>query len=426
MSAGTWLKKAFDAVLDRALTPLITTVLSAAVIVGLRDKLHLPVPLWAGVVALALGGVLGYGVSHWRTRRRPTHPTDTLRIFPRRSDWSFGYTDQRAYRANTPTSVGLHFHFEVTNITNVPVRLIEAQLSVGRLQGRVNGWVLTRETEGRLYSSQHYIEPGHTTEASADFQITPPPRATKRGRALVATVLFRDQWGNKCTVRKVGFKPPRPQPAEVGEPVGERLHTIVDPIEKAIASILKAEIQRYRDAGSRSHGHLGSIKSSQRGKEVAGIGADWRQVDSTDNQSLVFTDDLPVIMSDNLDSLVALYGRLPTNEDRKRYIDALLRRADRESEYAEVGYLIALASFRVGQLDRFLPVAKERLQGDNAFGFGEVLRILDALLRFEHPAFSSQQLDAIEQFTEGLPTSETSRIRERVFAIRAHRAKAGD
>jgi hypothetical protein len=426
MSASDWRKRVFDIVFDKALAPLVALLISGALLVGLREKLKLPVPLWVVVVALAIGGLLGYGVSHWRNRRKPSHPTDTIRVFPRRSDWSFGYRDQKAFRDGQPTSALLHLRCEVTNITDVPVRLLDAKISFGRLRERVDSWVLTRAADGAIFGSRHYVEPGHTTEVSAEFVLTPPPKDAKEGHAIRATVLLRDQWGNSCKVKNVTFTAPARPPIGVAERVGEQLHAIQDPIEKDVAAVLKAEIDRYREAGARSQGLLGSVKSFQAsGGVTAGIGSEWRRVGTADQQSLVHDIPPPAISSDNADALVALHGRLGTDAERQRFMAALMRRVDRNTEYAEVGYLIALAAFRIGQLNTVLVAAKDHLRGDDAFGFSEVLRMVDALLRLEHSTFSPELLDDVERFAEKLPLDEVMRLRERIFAIRAYRVRKG-
>lgn len=427
MSVGSWLKKGLDVVFDKALGPALGFVLSSALFVGLRQKLFEQVPVWVVIGGLAVGVLVGYGLSHWRNRKKPTHPTDTIRVFPRRSEWSFGYKDQSAFRAGKPTSALVHFRFEVTNITQVPVRLVDAHLTLGFLRTRFNGSVYTRAADGNMFSTSHYIEPQDTTEASADFALTPPPRPTCRGRDLVATVTIRDQWNNAHKVRRAAFAAPVPRAKEVSERPTEQLHAIHDPIEKGIAAILKAEIARYRDAGARSRGLLGSVKSKgQDGRrETPGLGTEWRRVDAADQQSLVHGIPAPAITSDNAEALVVLHGRQESDANRERYMDALLRRLDRRTEYADVGYLIALAGFRIGQLDKVLTAAKARLRGDDAFGFNDVIRLVDALLRLEHAAFPENLLDAVEQFLEDLPKDETLRMRERIAEIRAHRVRAG-
>lgn len=76
--------------------------------------------------------------------------------------------------------------------------------------------------------------------------------------------------------------------------------------------------------------------------------------------------------------------------------------------------------FRIGRLPDALQTAKRDLQGDGALGFSDLLRLLDGLLRFEHPAFTPDLLDEVERFVEGIQ-EHTFNIRERIAAIRAFR-----
>jgi len=67
-----------------------------------------------------------------------------------------------------------------------------------------------------------------------------------------------------------------------------------------------------------------------------------------------------------------------------------------------------------------LNTAKIHLQGDSAYGFSDLLILLSGLLRYEHPRFSNDMLDDIEQFLEGIKEF-TFRIREKLLVIRAFR-----
>lgn len=80
--------------------------------------------------------------------------------------------------------------------------------------------------------------------------------------------------------------------------------------------------------------------------------------------------------------------------------------------------------FQIGHLPEVLAQAKYELQGDTAYGFSDFVRLLDALLRFKHPAFRAEALDEIERFTEGL-SEHLFRIHERLAAIRATRLAQG-
>jgi hypothetical protein len=87
-----------------------------------------------------------------------------------------------------------------------------------------------------------------------------------------------------------------------------------------------------------------------------------------------------VIESDNAAALLSLYGSLQTN--------ALLKRLSKTTEYAPIGYFICYVLFSIGHLSDALDTARKCLQGDAAYGFSDLLRLLDALLRFKHPEFA--------------------------------------
>ena len=63
--------------------------------------------------------------------------------------------------------------------------------------------------------------------------------------------------------------------------------------------------------------------------------------------------------------------------------------------------------------------AKTELKGDSGYGFSDLLRLLDGLLKYEYQGFDSAALDLIEQFIDGLGDEHIFRIPERIRAIRA-------
>jgi hypothetical protein len=127
-----------------------------------------------------------------------------------------------------------------------------------------------------------------------------------------------------------------------------------------------------------------------------------------------------MIESDNAAALLNLYGSLQTKEEQTRFVAALLKRLSKTTEYAPIGYFIFYVLFSIGHLSDALDTARKDLQGDAAYGFSDLVRLLDALLRFKHPEFDAKALDDVERFTEGL-TEDTFRIAERLAAIRAVR-----
>jgi hypothetical protein len=378
-------------------------------------------PLGIGVIgsliAAAIVAALKWGKDwfrrSWRfvTRYRPRVPRETIRAIPNVHEtwWALG-------SMNGKPAMQVVARWHITNIIDAPVFLLRAFLLHPRTEAQM---VLVGHPDRNVYG-RYPIEPGSTTEGSTDFWIVPPIR--KEGEELNATIVLVDQYGNEHKVKGVVFRGPVPkQPKPIGPPI-ESLHIIVDPIEKEVAAVLKAEVERYRQCG-RTVGGLGSVHTVYQGRTMTGIGTEWREANSPKNQSIALDPDAARIESDNADALQKLYEQLPAS-DQPRFVWALLNRMWRDKEYAPVGYLILLTLFRVGHLPEVLITAKNQLQKDSAYGFSDLLRLLDGLLRLKHPLFTPELLDEVERFVDGIE-EHTFGIRERLAAIRAHRLAAG-
>jgi len=303
----------------------------------------------------------------------------------------------------------------ITNITDQPIRLLGSHLT----RPGTTGFTIVKHPEENIFGL-YEIPPGFTTEATANFWVQPPVRNV--GQDFKTTMVIVDQFGNRHSVRNVLFRGQRPPAPQNAGPSQESIHAIADPVEKQVAAVLKDEINRYQQVG-RSTGGLGSIHTRYRGQAMIAVGTEWRRVDSTERQSIVPDPEQAAIESDNAAALINLYRGLGTDEERSRFVDALLRRLSRGTEYAPVGYLILLVLIRIGRLSDALRRARQDLQGDGEFGFSDLLRLLDGLMRFEHPAFTSDHLDEVERFVEGI-REHTFGIRERIAAIQAFRLAA--
>jgi hypothetical protein len=275
---------------------------------------------------------------------------------------------------------------------------------------------MVRHPRGNIFGS-HEIPPRFTTEASADFWVQPPVK--RMGQDFRAMVTIIDQFGNRHKVKNVLFRGARPAAPQRAQAPQESIHAIADPVEKQLAAVLKDEVHRYRQVG-RSSGGLGSIQTRYRGQVMTGVGTEWRRADSPERQSIVPDPEQAAIASDNATALLNLYQGLGTDDERSRFVNALLRRLSRGTEYAPVGYLILLVLFRISRLPDALRTARQDLQGDGETGFSDFMRLLDGLLRFEHPAFTPELLDDAERFIEGIE-EHTFNIRERIAAIGAFR-----
>jgi hypothetical protein len=87
-----------------------------------------------------------------------------------------------------------------------------------------------------------------------------------------------------------------------------------------------------------------------------------------------------------------------------------------------VGYLVLFFFQRIGHLAVCLDKAKLDLEGDAAYGFSDLLRLLDLLLRHEHHGFDLTVLEEIERSLDG-SKEHAFHIRERIAAIRAARLR---
>ncbi len=346
---------------------------------------------------------------HWLYRRitryQPRAPRETLRLIPkpRHSWWSMGTSDGEP-------SMQLVCDWYVTNITNQAVKVCGARVR----KPKIDGNMMVRHQKENIYGG-YYIPPQYTTDGRADFWIHPPIK--KIGEPLVLDLEFLDQYGNIHRVKKVKFNAPQPKKKDV-EPPMESIATIKDPIEKEILSVLQSEVHRYKDCGRRVGG-LGSVVLNYQGRKVTGVGTDWRTADSPEMQSIVPDPQSAKLESDNGAILVRYFQSL-TGKDMQRFCEVLLQRISKGNAYAPIGYFFLYVGYRINILKGVLKSAKDNLKGDSGYGFSDLLRLLDGMLKYEYQNFNSEILDIIEQFIDGLDNECLFRIPERIRAIRAY------
>ena len=209
-------------------------------------------------------------VWHTFSRYNPPVPRETVRVLPQVHGCWWG---EGSVSGRPATQVVGQWH--ATNITGDPVQLLATRIA----RPHTYGHVLTRHPEENIFGS-YPILPGQTTEVHSDFWIVPPVR--KVGEDLKATVFLTDQYGNDHRIKNVIFKGPCPkQPEQEGPPI-EAIHSVAEPIEKEVVSVLKAEVNIYKACGRRVGGH-GSIETPIRGRTYTGLGAEWREADSAKN-----------------------------------------------------------------------------------------------------------------------------------------------
>jgi len=240
------------------------------------------------------------------------------------------------------------------------------------------------------------------------------------GEDLTVVLGISDEDGFEQRVSVVCRGLRKPKLSDLPKPV-EALHAIADPIEKDVASVLQTELSRYEING-RQAGGLGSVYIVMAGREIKQLGNDVRIMQATANQEIVFEPETAEIKSDNLDSLLALYARLATDDERERFANALLSRLQDEKGYARVAYLIVLALWKVGLLGEALEAAMFGLPEDDRkdYGLSNALMMLNGLLRYRHPDFTPDMLDTIERFLKG-SQEHSFCIPQKIAAIRARR-----
>lgn len=362
---------------------------------------------WIGVL-VAVGGVVAGSVKflfwafdEWQKRKRHEGfkaPSETLRLAHKPEGncwWHMGK------KGDEPTMqiVGSMF---VTNIAAVPVRIPQVELRYGYWgRKRVSGMVMVSRALHDNMHGMYDIQPNETRNISFDFWVYPPVVAAT-DHFTAHSVIFHDQFGNRHSVKRVQFLSDAPRTVPPKEPE-EFPYAIEDPVEKEVVSVLKAELSRYQMCG-RSVGGLGSIHIIYRNQSLKGVGSDSWTPDSPINQLIVADPDTASLKSDNLDALVAFYSGFKEDEERQRFVKALLDRLDAGRGYLAVSYFIVCVLWKVGAFADALEKARRDLPPGEGrlFGLSNVLMLLNGLLKYQHNAFTNQMLDEIERLTHGL------------------------
>jgi len=264
------------------------------------------------------------------------------------------------------------------------------------------------------------IPPNETRNAPFDFWVYPPV-AKAREKVNAHAVIFVDQFGNRHTVRKVTFISHDVEQSKPAKRPQELVYEITDPVEKEVVSVLKSELARYEMCGRRVGG-LGSVHLVYRGRSATGVGTDSWIADSPANQLIVSDPGEAALHSDNFDALVSYYDHLTKDEERSRFIAALTNRLDGGKGYLEVSYFIVFVLLKLGHLESALKKAKQDLPPgeQKAFGLSNILMLLNGMLKYRHPDFTSNMLDQIERFIHDL-NEHPFLIPQKLSAIRASR-----
>ena len=165
-----------------------------------------------------------------------------------------------------------------------------------------------------------------------------------------------------------------------------------------------------------------SIHLVYRGQRLTGIGTDSWTPDLPVNQLIVSDPEAASICSDNLEALQACYNRLKTDTERERFVKALTDRLNADDGYLEIAYFLVCVMLKIGKLDRALRKAKGDLPvgEQKAFGVSNILMLLNGMLKYRHPDFTSDMLAEIERFIQNLD-EHPFLIPQKLSAIRTSR-----
>jgi len=391
-------------------------LISKLIATAWQELLDHPVTTFAAIIAiLASAGTftkkgrnLIKNAIQWTCSKvNSTIPRETIRIIPNHHErwWHMG-------KSGNEPAMQVVTKLHVTNITDEPVTILSAKIK----PTNTSGHVFTRHPEENVYGT-FPILPRHTVPVSADFWIKPPVK--KPGDNFKATVFLIDQYGNTHKTKITFISDIDRKKKEEPKIEEEKLSDIHDPLEKQVISILKDEANRYKICGRRTGG-LGSVETNYQNRKISGVPSDGWKPDSSEQQMIVNDPSKVTIRSDNLEAFKKVLENINNNSDKDRIISFLSSRISRDNEYSSIGYFFLLAFKELGQLPELLNLAKTKLQGDRKYGFSDLLRLLDALLKYKHDIFSEEELDEIENFLEDV-TEHKFRIKERLAAIRTHR-----
>lgn len=386
------------------------------------------VAAWLGIcvtAATAIGGFIKFLFwAYDELQKRQKHdgfsaPTETLRLATKPEGACWWHMGKKGDEPTMQVVGGLF----ATNIASVPVRIPQVEIRYGFLgRKRASGMVMVSRSWRENMYGMYDIPPGETRDVSFDFWIYPPvekPENAFTSRAVV----FIDQFGNRHKLKRVSFRSTAADHAPKPKEPEEFPYEIADPVEKEVVSVLKAEIGRYKMCG-RICGGLGSVHIAYKGRAFTGVGNDSWTSDSPLNQVIAADPEAAALNSDNIEALVSFHQRLASDEERNRFVQALLDRLDPNKGYLSVSYFIVAVLWRVGSLPEALQKARRDLPAGESkvYGLSNVLMLLNGLLKYRHPDFTNDMLDEIERMIHGLE-EHPFLIPAKIAAIRANRLR---
>jgi hypothetical protein len=396
---------------------LFVPTFATAAPVGARPWIVLTGVIFAALATARAVGLLVQRWPSWRASaaaRRRFHVT----ALPQESHWSY------AKQADDSIVTQISARLFIKNRTASPLALVKARLIRPTIRGEIlHDEIAIRSVERNVYgtavASGYAIPPYMSLPASAILLVRGVPRR-KLGSEVRAVIGVIDDEGleERIALKLRVLSPPQEVAAT---PTLEVVSSICNPIEKEVVSVLQAELARY-DKCNRAVGGLGSVHLAIQGREIVGVGTDSWNPHSPKNQSISDDPGTVQLRSDNLNALLTLYERLASPEEKGLFVAALLDRIDKGRGYLRVTYFIVCVLWKTGKLAAALEKAKADLpQGEiKEFGLSNTLMMLNGLLRYRHPDFTTEMLDDIEKFVHGL-REHPFQIPEKIAAIRAAR-----
>lgn len=296
------------------------------------------------------------------------------------------YWDEGIYKGEKRINIQLNWY--ISNAGKYNITVLNAYLTK---PDRVNGLVLIKDTQEN-YWGKYGIQRGYTAEVDTHFTFD---KELGDKKFLTVNVEFEDQFGQKYLIKNINVKRmEKNQPVEEDDIKKDLLSKIKNPRVRKILSVLKNEIEQYKNNG-RGRGGLGTVR-------WAGPNTEYR----SEGEIVKFLDVNSVKGSVNSRYAQAIVGQFKKASvyEKKEILNTLLLRLDKNSEYCNVAYLIMLVLFEIKKLPEGLEYARKRLYGDIKLGFSDMLRLLDLLLKFRYHEFTEKDLEAIEKLVES--TSE--------------------
>jgi hypothetical protein len=299
--------------------------------------------------------------------------------------------------------------WHITNVSDSDTLISEVSLIKPKVLGEI-----TLSSIVEPYGPLRMLHPGVTAWGTVVFSVENPTFAS--GEKLNLKVQFVDRYENRLR-KNISDVPEVPSPmTDRKEFVREAVSRITDTVEKQVATVLQAEVDRYASL-SRWHGGLGSIQTTYKGQSYPGMLPDFGRTGTAALQSIISDPENAKIESDNASTLLKLYEQLE-EADKERCERALFERLTQFGEYSSIRYFILFVLYRIGKLEVALETLGSATPEAPSRNVGNSPSLLNGLLRCEYPNFTSSMLDAVERFIYGMGPAATG-IRERVSAVRA-------